>query len=64
VTSGAGYIGSHTCRALAAAGYRPIAYDNFVYGHRWAVKWGPLIEGDLADSDLLQRVILESEIEV
>ena len=40
VTDGAGYIGSHACKALAKAGYTPIAYDNLVYGHEWAVKWG------------------------
>jgi UDP-arabinose 4-epimerase len=49
VTGGAGYIGSHTCKALAAAGYTPIAFDNLVSGHKWAVKWGPLVEGDILD---------------
>ena len=39
-TGGAGYIGSHACKALAAAGYTPIAYDNLSRGNRWAVKWG------------------------
>jgi UDP-arabinose 4-epimerase len=53
VTGGAGYIGSHACKALAKAGYTPIAYDNLVYGHRDAVRWGPLVEGDLADRKLL-----------
>ena len=41
VTGGAGYIGSHACKALAAAGYMPVVYDNMEYGHDWAVKWGP-----------------------
>ena len=49
VTGGAGYIGSHACKALAKAGYTPIAYDSLVYGHREAVRWGPLVEGDLGD---------------
>ena len=53
VTGGAGYIGSHTCKALALAGYSPVAYDNLSAGHRWAVKYGPLVEGDLADTTLL-----------
>src|SRR5258708_38930756 len=53
VTGGAGYIGSHACKALAKAGYTPIAYDNLGYGHREAVRWGPLVEGDLADAKLL-----------
>jgi len=62
VTGGAGYIGSHACKALAAAGYRPVTLDNFVYGHRWAVEWGPLVEGDLADGTLLRKVLTEYEI--
>jgi UDP-arabinose 4-epimerase len=49
VTGGAGYIGSHSCKALAAVGYTPIVYDNLVNGHREAVRWGPFVEGDLAD---------------
>jgi len=49
VTGGAGYIGSHTCKVLAQAGYQPIVFDNLSRGHREAVRWGPLIEGDLAD---------------
>lgn len=57
VTGGAGYIGSHTCKALARAGYTPITYDNLVYGHRWAVKWGPLEVGDLSDRRKLDAVI-------
>lgn len=57
VTGGAGYIGSHTCKALARAGYTPIAYDNLVYGHRQAVRWGPLEQGDIADRERLDAVI-------
>jgi UDP-arabinose 4-epimerase len=57
VTGGAGYIGSHTCKVLAEAGYVPITYDNLTTGNRWSVKWGPLIQGDLADSTLLREVI-------
>jgi UDP-glucose-4-epimerase GalE len=49
VVGGAGYIGSHACKALAKAGYRPIAYDNLSRGHEWAVKWGPLVRGNIAD---------------
>ncbi|HSH88954.1 MAG TPA: UDP-glucose 4-epimerase GalE [Ramlibacter sp.] len=49
VTGGAGYIGSHACKALAAAGYLPVTFDNLVHGHRWAVRWGPLVEGDILD---------------
>lgn len=62
VTGGAGYIGSHTCKALADAGLTPITFDNFIHGHRRAVQWGPLVEGDLADARLLERVLREYEI--
>jgi UDP-arabinose 4-epimerase len=57
VTGGAGYIGSHTCKALAAAGYKPVVYDNLDQGHVWAVKWGPLVVGDLADATLLRQTL-------
>ena len=50
VTGGAGYVGSHACKALAGAGHRPVVYDNLSRGHREAVRWGPLVEGDLHDS--------------
>ena len=49
VTGGAGYIGSHTCKTLASHGYMPVSYDNLVYGHEDAVKWGPFERGDIAD---------------
>jgi len=58
VTGGAGYVGAHVCKALAARGYRPVVYDNLVYGHEAAVKWGPLEIGDIAD-----RATLDSAIE-
>ena len=41
VTGGAGYIGSHACKALKAAGYVPVTYDNLSTGWRDAVKFGP-----------------------
>lgn len=56
VTGGAGYIGSHACRALALAGYTPVAVDNLVGGHEWAVKWGPLESGDVRDAAFLDAV--------
>jgi UDP-arabinose 4-epimerase len=56
VTGGAGYIGSHTCKALASDGYLPVTFDNLIYGHEWAVQWGPLVQGDLLDSHQLDRV--------
>ena len=63
VTGGAGYIGSHACKTLARAGYVPITYDNLSNGHRWAVRWGPLVEGDLADSEKLRRVLAQERID-
>lgn len=57
VTGGAGYIGSHACKALAKAGYTPIAYDNLVNGHEWSVKRGPLEVADIADRNRLDAVI-------
>ena len=40
VTGGAGYIGSHACKALHAAGFIPVTFDNLVTGWRDAVKFG------------------------
>ena len=56
ITGGAGYIGSHTCKELKKCGYIPVTYDNLVYGHREAVKWGPFENGDILDSVNLLRV--------
>lgn len=56
VTGGAGYIGSHVCKRLRKAGYAPVTFDSLVTGHRDAVRWGPLVEGDLTDGDALDRV--------
>lgn len=49
VTGGAGYIGSHVCKALREDGFTPVAFDNLSGGHAWAVQWGPLVEGDIHD---------------
>jgi UDP-glucose-4-epimerase GalE len=57
VTGGAGYIGSHTAKALSQAGMAPVVFDNLSTGHRRAVQWGPLVEGDLADSESLRSAI-------
>jgi UDP-arabinose 4-epimerase len=57
VVGGAGYIGSHTCKALRAAGYTPITYDNLCDGHAHAVKWGPLEVGELADRSRVDKVL-------
>lgn len=57
VTGGAGYIGAHTCKALNAAGFVPITYDNLSRGHRELVRYGPLEEGDIRDGTRLDEVI-------
>ncbi|MCS7032228.1 MAG: NAD-dependent epimerase/dehydratase family protein, partial [Gloeomargarita sp. SKYG116] len=62
VTGGAGYIGSHTCKALAQAGYTPVVLDNFSTGHSWAVRWGECIRADLADRETLVDVLRQYNI--
>lgn len=57
VTGGAGYIGSHAAKALSRAGYRVVVYDNLVAGHREAVRFGELVEGDLADAARLRDTL-------
>lgn len=57
VTGGAGYIGSHACKALAAAGFQPVTFDNLVYGHKEAVRWGPFEYGDLLDTRRVVEVL-------
>ena len=59
VTGGAGYVGSHCCKAFAAAGWRVVVYDNLSRGWRDFVQWGPLIEGDLLDLEGLTRAMRE-----
>ena len=57
VTGGAGYIGSHTCKALDAAGYTPVVFDDLSNGHAEAVQWGPLVRGDNVLNDVGSRVL-------
>lgn len=49
VTGGAGYIGAHACKVLAARGYQPVCFDNLSTGWAQAVKFGPFVPGDLTD---------------
>jgi len=56
VTGGAGYIGSHACKALRAAGYTPVTFDNLVTGWEDAVKFGPFEKGDLLDRARIDEV--------
>src|SRR5688500_8048428 len=63
VTGGAGYIGSHTAKALALAGDEPVVLDDLRTGFRENVRWGPMVEGDVADAALVRRVLREHRIE-
>jgi len=63
VTGGAGYIGSHTAKALARAGFEPIVLDNLSMGHESSVRWGPLVRGDLSDREFVQGVVTAHQIE-
>jgi len=63
VCGGAGYIGSHMCKRLARSGHVPIVFDNLSTGHDWAVKWGPLVRGDLLDSDALSQTFRDHIID-
>lgn len=55
VTGGAGFIGSHACKALAEAGFSPIAFDNLLRGHVDFVRWGPFVKGDILDPQALDE---------
>jgi UDP-arabinose 4-epimerase len=63
VTGGAGYIGSHTAKALSEAGLEPVVIDNLERGHREAVQWGPLIEADIGDRAALEKIFREHSID-
>lgn len=59
VTGGAGYIGSHACKALARAGYTPVTFDNLSTGWQDAVKFGPFEQGDLLDRARIDEVFVK-----
>lgn len=63
VAGGAGYIGSHTAKALGQAGFEPITLDNLVTGNRWAVRYGPLVEGSIVNRALVEKTIRDFDIE-
>jgi UDP-glucose-4-epimerase GalE len=64
VTGGAGYIGSHACKMLARAGYRPVAVDDLSRGYREAVRWGPLVESNIADRATVATALADFEVSV
>ena len=59
VTGGAGFIGSHICKALSRAGMIPVTYDNLSTGHADSVRWGPLVRAELGDVVALRRTLAE-----
>ncbi len=63
VCGGAGYIGSHVNKMLNLMGCETVVFDNLVYGHREAVKWGAFVEGDLKDPEAIEAVFEKYPIE-
>jgi UDP-glucose 4-epimerase len=63
VVGGAGYIGSHMVKMLASAGHQVVTLDNLSTGYRDAVKYGDFIEGDIADSEILNRVFSDNNFD-
>lgn len=63
VTGGAGYIGSHACKALARAGYEVVVYDSLVAGHREAVRYGTLVEGDITDLAAVRQALAQHRVQ-
>jgi UDP-glucose-4-epimerase GalE len=62
VTGGAGYIGSHAAKALHRAGHRVVVFDNLVAGHREAVRYGELVEGDITDVAAVRSALRRHEV--
>lgn len=63
VTGGAGFFGSHACKALGQAGFLPVTLDDFTTGNRDAVKWGPCIAGDIRDTATICDILTGHRIE-
>ncbi len=61
VTGGGGFIGSHACKALKSSGFLPVTLDNLSTGHADAVKFGPLVRGDVRDAALVARTLAEHD---
>jgi len=62
VTGGAGYIGSHASKALHRAGYRVVVFDSLIAGHREAVKYGELVEGDITDVTAVRAALSRYQV--
>lgn len=62
VTGGAGYIGSHVCKALHQSGVVPVTLDNLSTGHQQAVNWGPLEVGDVRDENFVAEIMIRHKV--
>src|SRR5690349_16314222 len=62
VTGGAGYVGSHVCKALHRSGFAPVTLDNLSTGHREAVRWGPLEVGDVRNAEFVADAMRRHEV--
>ncbi|MBI4476475.1 MAG: NAD-dependent epimerase/dehydratase family protein, partial [Acidobacteria bacterium] len=63
VAGGAGYIGSHTVKALVRAGRRVVVYDNLSSGHREAVTGADFVEGDVSDLETFRRALRDRHVD-
>ena len=63
IAGGAGYIGSHTAKVLQKLGFLPVVLDNLITGNRWAARFGPFVEGSIANRALVEETIREFRIE-
>ena len=60
VTGGAGYIGSHTVRALQQQDFKVIVLDNLIYGHQDIVEKNlkvPFIFGNIGNKELIKKIL-------
>lgn len=64
IVGGAGYIGSHVNKELSKQGHETLVLDNLVNGHRELVKWGNLVEGNMGDPQILDKVFTENKIDL
>src|SRR5260370_35708465 len=62
VTGGAGYIGSHCCKALSEAGLVPVCLDNFSTGHPHFVKWGPVVKDDVPNTEAVLQALRQHNV--
>ncbi|MDO8801624.1 UDP-glucose 4-epimerase GalE [Phenylobacterium sp.] len=64
VTGGAGFIGSHVCKALAEAGHEPVVLDNLRTGHLWAARFGPFVHGDILEIERVAEALKTHRVDI